>query len=60
MIIFRMSQMEVNTVSIDKLLQVYETIGELRQSLSEVTHNLKLTNQRLATLKSRVDYKIIR
>jgi hypothetical protein len=55
-----MTQMELNVVSLDKLLAVYETIGELRQSLSEVTHNLKLTNQRLATLKNRVDYKIIR
>ena len=55
-----MTQMELNVVSLDKLLAVYETIGELQQSLSEVTHNLKLTNQRLATLKNRVDYKIIR
>lgn len=55
-----MSQVEMTAIPLDKLLAIHETIGEVKQSLSDVTHNLKLTNQRLATLKSRVDQKIMR
>ena len=55
-----MSQLEMTALSFNKLLEIHETMGEVKQSLSDVTHNLKLTNQRLATLKSRVDQKIMR
>ena len=52
--------MELNAASFTKLLEVCETLGEIKRSISDVETNLRYTNQRLTTLKNRVDNKLRR
>lgn len=50
--------MEIN--NFDRFLEVYRLLGEVQKSVSEIKNGQKQLNQRLSSLKQRVDNKITR